>query len=60
MDIRAMPSSHPKEIAAIIALHRATMILDGVLRPCEKLALERFLSVWHDVTKPFLCDARDQ
>lgn len=43
MDIRAMPSSHPKEIAAVIALHRATMILDGVWRPCEKLALDAFL-----------------
>ena len=48
------------KVADVVAMHIETLILEGALRPGEKLASERELAVKLDVSRPSLRDALDK
>ena len=52
-----MQAIRTKKIAEVIALHIERLILQGALRPGEKLASERELALKFDVSRPSLRDA---
>ena len=54
-----MVAIRPEKIADTIAAHIETLILQGVLRPGEKLAGERDLALKFDVSRPSLRQALD-
>lgn len=55
-----MDAIRSEKIADTIAAHLERLILEGVLRPGEKLAAERELAVKLDVSRPSLRDALDK
>ena len=52
-----MQAIRTQKIAEVIALHIERLILEGALRPGEKLASERELALKFDVSRPSLRDA---
>lgn len=55
-----MQAIRTQKIAEVIALHIERLILQGALRPGEKLASERELALKFDVSRPSLRDAIEQ
>ena len=55
-----MVAIRPEKIADTIAAQLETLILQGVLRPGEKLASERDLALKFDVSRPSLREALDK
>jgi GntR family transcriptional repressor for pyruvate dehydrogenase complex len=55
-----MVAIQTQKIADIVAAHIETLILEGVLRPGEKLAPERELALKLDVSRPSLRDALEK
>jgi|KBSSwiStaDraftv2_1062776.scaffolds.fasta_scaffold255983_1 GntR family transcriptional repressor for pyruvate dehydrogenase complex len=55
-----LPSIRPAKLADAIADHFRQLILEGALRPGEKLLSERDLSTKLDVSRPSLRDAMDK
>ena len=55
-----MQTIRTQKIADVIALHIERLILEGILRPGEKLASERELALKFDVSRPSLREALEK